>query len=135
MSKDKIAIIGSGKIGELVIALLAPDYTVSVFDKDPERAKEAAQGIAEACGLDVNDGKAVLHAIEGNELLINCCPHFCNLPLAKAARTADISYIDLSEDVKSGNEIKELAVGASGYFVPRCGIAPGFINVINACCL
>ncbi|MFC2061609.1 saccharopine dehydrogenase C-terminal domain-containing protein [Elusimicrobiota bacterium] len=127
---DNIAVIGSGKIGELVIALLAPGYSVSVYDKDPDRAKAAAKGAVNTGALDVNDEEAVLKAIEGNTLVINCCPHFCNLPLAKAARKADVSYIDMSEDVETGNEINKLADGASGYFVPRCGIAPGFIQIV-----
>jgi saccharopine dehydrogenase-like NADP-dependent oxidoreductase len=80
--------------------------------------------------LDINDEKAVLKALEDKILLINCCPHFCNLPLAKAAREKDISYLDMSEDLKTGNQIMKLAEGSTGYFIPRCGIAPGFIQIV-----
>ena len=49
---------------------------------------------------------------------------------ARGAATAGISYLDLSEDVKSGHVIEKLAEKSKNYFVPRCGIAPGFIQII-----
>jgi len=130
-AEHHIAVIGGGKIGELVIALLARQYRVSVYDLDLRRAEAGASGgAAEAAQLDVNDEKALLRALEDKSLVINCCPHYCNLPIARAACQAGVSYLDLSEDVETGNRIEEMARDAPNYFVPRCGIAPGFIQIV-----
>jgi saccharopine dehydrogenase-like NADP-dependent oxidoreductase len=53
-----------------------------------------------------------------------------NLPIARSAYKAGASYLDLSEDVKTSAEIKKMAKRTNGYFVPRCGVAPGFIQII-----
>ena len=129
MNTDRIAVIGAGKIGQLVVAMLAKQYEVSVYDIDPDRVTESVGG-CEASQLDVNNTTAMRKALKGKSLVINCCPHFCNIAIAKAARECDTSYIDLSEDVGSGNEIESVSRDASGYFVPRCGIAPGFIQIV-----
>jgi len=38
--------------------------------------------------------------------------------------------LDLSEDVKSGEEIQKMGEDTPGFFVPRCGVAPGFIQIV-----
>ncbi len=129
---DYIAVVGAGKIGKLVVAHLSRSYTVKLYDVDAERAQASAPEGVEAAALDVNNAEALHEALKGKSVVVNCCPHFCNLAIATAAREADISYLDLSEDVETGDQIEKLAEGASGYFVPRCGIAPGFIQIIAA---
>ncbi|MBI1373429.1 MAG: saccharopine dehydrogenase family protein [Phycisphaera sp.] len=132
MSTDtrKIAVIGSGKIGELVIAHLSTKYPLAVYDMDLKRAEACAAGVAEAHQLDVNDGESMRAALKDKALVINCCPHFCNLAIATAAADTDTSYLDMSEDVETGHVIEELSKKVSGNFVPRCGIAPGFIQIV-----
>lgn len=127
----KLAVIGGGKIGEMVVALLSQRYDVTVFDKDDKAAQRSAgtSGSHHAV-VDASDPNALRRVLEGFPLVINCCPHFMNLPIAQAARELDISYCDLSEDVESGSRITQLASGARGYFVPRCGLAPGFIQIV-----
>jgi len=126
----RLAVIGGGKIGELVIALLAERYPLSVYDIDLQRARHSAGKNAEGYELDVNDRAAIDHALADKTLVINCCPHFCNLAVATAAHRAGASYLDLSEDVETGQQIQEMTEGAEAYFVPRCGIAPGFIQIV-----
>ncbi len=130
---QKVVVIGAGKIGQLVVRLLSERYPVHVCDADEAAARrnvgDAAQSVQ---GLDVQDAGALRKAIEGATITINCCPHFCNLPIATAAAEVGTSYIDMSEDVETGNAIVELARDTPHYFVPRCGIAPGFIQIVAA---
>jgi saccharopine dehydrogenase-like NADP-dependent oxidoreductase len=125
-----IAVIGSGKIGELIVALLSKHYKVSVYDVNLKRAKECANGSAKAFKLDAKIEAETVKALKDKKLVINALPFFLNSHVARAAAKAGTSYIDLSEDVKSGNEIEKLAKHADGYFVPRSGVAPGFIQII-----
>jgi saccharopine dehydrogenase-like NADP-dependent oxidoreductase len=128
--RKKVAVVGAGKIGELIVALLSQRYEVFVFDQDLKRAKATAGATAKATRVDANKEGELARLLKGKDLVINSCPHFMNLPIARAAHKAGISYLDLSEDVKTGAEIKKLARKNGGYFVPRCGVAPGFIQII-----
>src|SRR5262249_13955013 len=85
---------------------------------------------AKAVRVDAKNIKELSTALKDKTLTINSCPYFMNSFISRAAAKAGTSYIDLSEDVKSGEEIERLAKNYDGYFVPRCGIAPGFIQII-----
>lgn len=125
-----IAVVGGGKIGELIVSLLSRYYKVSVYDINLKRAKEVAGRHAQAFKVDAKNTKQLERVLKGKTLTINSCPYFMNRRIAKAAAKAGTSYIDLSEDVASGAEIEKLAEKSDAYFVPRCGIAPGFIQII-----
>jgi len=129
-SSREIALIGAGKIGKLAAALLGKKYDITVYDVEEEKAKECA-GAAGAYGqLDVNHAKDLRDALEGKEMVISCCPYFCNEKIALAARDVGISYCDLSEDIKSGTAIEKIAKGLSTRFIPQCGLAPGLTQII-----
>lgn len=133
MNKNgSIAVVGGGKIGELLVGLLSRHYRVSVYDMNIKRAKECAGKQAKAFKLDAKNEKASSKALRDKTLVINSCPFFMNSHIARAAAKAGTSYMDLSEDVKSSEEIERLARKVDSYFVPRCGIAPGFIQIIAA---
>ena len=125
-----VAVVGGGKIGELIIALLSRHYHVTVYDVNLKRAKECAGKHAKAVKIDAKNVKALAKALKDKRLVINSCPFFMNSYIARAAAAAGASYIDLSEDVTTGDQIEKLSQHAKGYFVPRCGIAPGFIQII-----
>src|SRR5690348_4478380 len=123
--KGHLAVVGGGKIGELIVALLSRHYHVSVYDMDLKRAKEAAGKHAQAFKVDAKNTPELVKALKDKALVINACPFFMNGYVARAAHKAGISYIDLSEDVKSGNEIEKMAKKSRNtYYIPRCGIAP-----------
>jgi saccharopine dehydrogenase-like NADP-dependent oxidoreductase len=128
--RKKVAVVGAGKIGELIVALLSQRYDVYVFDQDLKRAKLTAGRAAHAAQVNAHNEASLVRLLKGKDLVINSCPHFMNLPIARAAYKAGASYLDLSEDVKTGKEIQKLAKRTGGYFVPRCGVAPGFIQII-----
>jgi len=128
--RKKVAVVGAGKIGELIVAHLSQRYDVCVYDQDLKRAQITAGEAARAVRVNAHHEKTLARLLKGRDLVINSCPHFMNLPIARAAYKVGASYIDLSEDVKTGAEIKKLARRTSGYFVPRCGVAPGFIQII-----
>lgn len=128
--RKKVAVVGAGKIGELIVALLSQRYDVTVYDQDISRARIAAGRSAKAVKVNAKNERALTAALKGKDLVVNACPLFMNLAIARSAHKAGISYVDLSEDVKTGIEIVKLAKHAKTYFVPRCGVAPGFIQII-----
>jgi saccharopine dehydrogenase-like NADP-dependent oxidoreductase len=132
-----IAIAGSGNIGSLIAMQLAHTnmYRVIVFDKDFHHAdSQRLRGIdnIECLVADITDtafmddffSRHTIHAI------ISCLPYFCNLQIAHYAHKYHFHYFDLTEDIEVAEKIKILSQDASTVFMPRCGLAPGFIGLV-----
>lgn len=133
MDKRCIAIVGAGKIGETIAALLCDSgsYEVTLIDQDEDRlARLARHEGVRTRALDVADEVALGDALAGHLAVISAAPYFLTVPIARAARRAGVHYLDLTEDVASTNEVKRIAADAERLFIPQCGLAPGFISIV-----
>jgi len=129
-----ILLLGAGKIGEVIVALLAGtgDYRVAVADKSKAHLKKIKAGKnVETLVLDFADKDALVTAMEGKFAVISAAPFFMNADIARAAGKAKVHFLDLTEDVASTRVVKELAKGAKTAFIPQCGLAPGFISIVG----
>ncbi len=137
-----ILVIGGGKIGSVVAALLvdtpeAGGYRVTVADRS---AALLARIAADAhhnprlatLQLDVGDANALAAALHGRYAVLSAAPFHLTLQVARAAKAAGVHYLDLTEDVASTRAIRALAEGAASAFIPQCGLAPGFISIAAA---
>lgn len=128
-----ILLLGAGKIGEMITALLCEtgDYAVTVADRDEAGlAKVGAIEGATPLKLDLSDQAAVAGAMQGKFAALSAAPYQLNNIIARAAREAGVHYLDLTEDVASTRLVKELAEGAESAFIPQCGLAPGVISIV-----
>ena len=133
----QILVLGAGKIGALISGLLAEsgDYHVQLADKVEGAAGEviAAHGFDNlgAFSFDAADPKQLTaHVREhGPVAVISGLPYYCNVAVAEVARTENLHYFDLTEDVEVTKQVRKLAEGAKTVFVPQCGLAPGFISI------
>lgn len=130
----KAVILGGGKIGSLIAALLveSEDYEVHVCDSLGDKCEASSVKGASVHALDASDPAALAPFVEthGIEAILSSLPYYCNPPVAKVAREAGASYFDLTEDVEVTKEVARLAKGAKSAFVPQCGLAPGFISIV-----
>ena len=133
-----ILVIGAGKIGSVVAALLADTprasgYRVTVADRSPELLAQIGSGPRLSTRLlDVNDPQQLRAALQGRFAVLSAAPFHLTLPIARAAVEAGVHYLDLTEDVASTRAIRALADGARSALVPQCGLAPGFISIVAA---
>ena len=145
-----ILVIGGGKIGSVVAALLADTaeaggYRVTVADRsaellaDIERDARQSPRIAGRLAdrittrvLDVTDPAQLADALCGRFAVLSAAPYHLTLRVAQAAKNAGVHYLDLTEDVASTRAIRALADGAGTAFIPQCGLAPGFIAIVAA---
>ncbi|MBC7484133.1 MAG: saccharopine dehydrogenase NADP-binding domain-containing protein, partial [Rhizobacter sp.] len=145
-----ILVIGGGKIGSVVAALLADTaeaggYRVTVADRsaellaDIERDARQSPRIAGHLAdrittrvLDVTDPAQLADALCGRFAVLSAAPYHLTLRVAQAAKNAGVHYLDLTEDVASTRAIRALADGAGTAFIPQCGLAPGFIAIVAA---
>lgn len=141
MAMKDILVIGGGKIGSVVAALLVhatgeTRYRVTVADRSAaqlaEVQRETPSPQLSTLVLDVNDSAQLSAALQGRFAVLSAAPYHLTVKVAEAAREAGVHYLDLTEDVASTRRIRELAVGARSAFIPQCGLAPGFISIVAA---
>ena len=135
-----ILVIGGGKIGSVVAALLvdtpeANGYRVTVADRSAALLAQLATGDNPRLNtlvLDVTDPVKLRDALQGRFAVLSAAPYHLTLLVAQAAVEARVHYLDLTEDVASTRAIRALAAGANTALIPQCGLAPGFISIVAA---
>lgn len=129
-----VALLGSGKIGEAITALLVGSgrYHVKVCDIDPKRAELVAgqhQKNTSAHKLDLENEAATCSLLKGCEAVLSALPYYCNPGVAALAVKTGVHYFDLTEDVEVTKKVTTLAQAKGPCLMPQCGLAPGFISV------
>jgi saccharopine dehydrogenase-like NADP-dependent oxidoreductase len=134
MTRNKIIIIGAGKIGSTIFQFLSifPTLEITLADNDEcalsgiKAKKGHKKCLNKVCNFDQ------LFQQESYDGVINAGPYFLSIPIAQAALNHGLSYFDLTEDVASCEFIQDLAVDctADQQFIPQCGLAPGFISIL-----
>ena len=128
-SINSVAVMGLGKVGELVAVLLARSgFQVRGYDVNLR-----SDFTFEAEVLDIADVKAVEKVLADFDAVVGCLPHWLNGGVAEAAAASKTHYFDLTEDVPTTLRIIELASRTPGViFAPQCGLAPGIVGIIGA---
>lgn len=137
----KILVAGAGKIGSLIACLLADSgsYLVHLADAhfagaDAERLQQVMPYI-KTKQLDVTKHPLCCEYVAKHkiEAIVSCLPYFLNIHLAKVAKACNCHYFDLTEDTATATAVKILSMDAQKAFVPQCGLAPGFVNIVANC--
>lgn len=127
-SFNTVAVLGIGKVGELVADLLMRSgFGVVGYDSRPR----ADLGFV-VKQLDVTDSHRLREALGTADAVLTCLPYQHNIAVAEAARQVGVHYFDLTEDVPTTNRVRDLAQDSSAIFAPQCGLAPGLIGIIGA---
>ncbi len=131
---DRVAVIGLGKVGELVALLLAEaGFEVTGLDVDARRLETDDGRPLQTHALDVADDDALRASLEEVDAVVSCLPYQLNIGVAEAAAATDTHYFDLTEDVATTRRVRELAEQHPGAaFAPQCGLAPGLIGMVGA---
>lgn len=131
-----VALFGAGKIGEAIAALLATSgrYTVKVCDCNNTAAAQIARQWpnCSAHQLNLDDKQDVKSILAGCAVVMSALPFSCNRVVAEVAAECGVHYADLTEDVKTSQFVSSLAATANSWFMPQCGLAPGFISIAAA---
>ena len=115
-----ILVLGAGKIGALISGLLAEsgDYRVQLVDEAEGAADEVTTahdlpGI-QAFTFDAADSDSLRAHVRKHRPLavISGLPFFCNIGVAEIARSENLHYFDLTEDVEVTKAVRNLAGGA-----------------------
>ena len=124
---DRIAVVGLGNVGRLIADMLVErGFEVREVDSDESRANGERASV-----MDVRDPAALEELFADVDAVISCLPYYLTAAIATAAHSAGVHYLDLSEDVAASRTVRQLAASSNTVFVPRCGLAPGFICVVG----
>lgn len=131
----KVLIFGAGNIGSLVACLLAQteDYEVYLADiKQPNLDINPPLPNLHLIALDATHADQIKKICQQHniQILVSCLSYYHNVLIAQIAKELKLHYFDLTEDVEVAEHIKQLAKTANTVFMPRCGLAPGFINIL-----
>jgi saccharopine dehydrogenase-like NADP-dependent oxidoreductase len=138
VNKHQVLILGTGKIGSLIACLLSAsdDYQLDLASRSPETASRLIEklqlGNASARKVDASEGEALakLMGSKPYDAVISALPYHRNTAVAELAATLGINYFDLTEDVGVTRHISNIAESTATVFMPQCGLAPGFINIV-----
>jgi saccharopine dehydrogenase-like NADP-dependent oxidoreductase len=123
----RVAVVGLGNVGRLIADMLV-ERGFEVRGADADEGRVAGE---RASVIDVRDPAALEGLFAGIDAAISCLPYYLNAAVAEAAHAAGVHYLDLTEDVATSRTVKQLAQNSDTVFVPRCGIAPGFICILG----
>ena len=132
--KTNVAVVGAGKIGEAIVALLleSNDYDVTLIDVSADSLSQSGDHPSlTKRQLDVTDSVALDLVLENQFAVLSSSPYFLTIKIADAAYRTGCHYLDLTEDVASTTYVKQLAQNAHTAFIPQCGLAPGFISIVT----
>jgi saccharopine dehydrogenase (NAD+, L-lysine-forming) len=124
---DRVAVVGLGNVGRLIADMLV-ERGFEVREVDADESRAAAE---RASVMDVRDPAALEELFGGVDAVISCLPYYLNSVVATAAHSAAAHYLDLSEDVATSRTVRQLAQSSNTIFMPRCGLAPGFICIVG----
>jgi saccharopine dehydrogenase-like NADP-dependent oxidoreductase len=131
----EVVLLGAGKIGRIIAALLSAsgDYDVLVGDLDEQRLSRVATRERITTKLiDVAQRSALNDALKGRDSVVSALSFQFNVPVAEAAAANGLSYFDLTEDVATARQIRAISNSAARgqIFMPQCGLAPGFVSIV-----
>ena len=129
-----VCVVGAGKIGQMISALLkgSPNYSVTVADHDLKALGEISRSGVATRQVDATDADGLASSFGGYDAVISAAPFFLTPAIAHAAKMAGAHYFDLTEDVAATNAVRQLAEDSQTAFMPQCGLAPGFVGIAGA---
>lgn len=129
-----VLICGAGHIGITIAALLANTQRYQVFLADRIQPDHAVLDNPNVnfIQLNVDDHAQLITIVRQHKIkaVISSLPYFCNSKIAELAAAENLHYFDLTEDVATTNQIKQIAEHKKQAFVPQCGLAPGIVSII-----
>ncbi len=131
----KVMVLGAGKIGSTMAALLdsTPDYAVTLADASASALAGVKVGPSvQRLRLDATDGEALRAALRGHFAVLSAAPFHLGTAIAEAAVAGQVHYLDLTEDVANTRRVRVLAETARSALIPQCGLAPGFVSIVAA---
>jgi len=138
LTRHRVLILGAGKVGSLIACLLSQSghYDLDLASRKPGAATHLIDelGLANVTGHQVDasdvDDLTRLMGHKPFDTVISALPYHLNPKVVDLAVTHAINYFDLTEDIAVTRYIRQSCAGKDTVFMPQCGLAPGFVNIV-----
>ncbi|HEY3495524.1 MAG TPA: saccharopine dehydrogenase C-terminal domain-containing protein [Polyangiaceae bacterium] len=131
----RVLVLGAGKIGRMIGALLTPtgDYQVGVGDHEEAALDLIKKRVpaAQPLKVDATNPEELRRVLTGYDAVVSALSYAYNPLVAEIAAESGMSYFDLTEDRETTRRVRAVAARArpGQVFVPQCGLAPGFVSI------
>ncbi|MEQ8952909.1 MAG: saccharopine dehydrogenase NADP-binding domain-containing protein, partial [Gammaproteobacteria bacterium] len=98
-AKYPVAVVGAGKIGQMITRFLVGtgDYQVKLIDQDTKALAAFAPATrVEFTQVDVQKKGELEKALKGQLAVVNATPYYLTERIATAAKKAGVHYLDLT---------------------------------------
>lgn len=131
----KVLILGAGNIGSMIACLLAHSNSYQIYLADKDKIvlpiREQLSHL-ELFQIDINHAQSLADFIQRHkiETVVSCLPYYKNNIVIAMAKQQQLNYFDLTEDTATAKLVQQSAEGSHKIFMPQCGLAPGFVNIV-----
>jgi saccharopine dehydrogenase-like NADP-dependent oxidoreductase len=130
----RVLVLGAGKIGRAIAALLHDSGAYAVLVADASQAaldKLAAMVPAKSVIVDATNRQQLESLMQDCDSVVSALMFAHNPLVAEVAVRTRTSYFDLTEDVATTRAVRALEPQCADgcILMPQCGLAPGFISV------
>lgn len=127
---QRVVIVGAGRVGRAVAALLAADprFEPILADIDREALRQTSSSI-ETVEIGHSMAEFLRQRLQGAAAAICTVPSGC-AAVAQAARAAGCHYFDLADDTGDTSLVAKIAEGAESVFITSCGFSPGYVTAL-----
>ena len=128
----RILVAGSGLIGRTVAQWLAASADYMVYLVDMNEPLSFSTQFIQTEQMDVSDQGRLERFVKKHQItaIVSTLPYYFNTDLAVFSKKNGMHYFDPTEDVEVTEAIKRLSDNSPTVFVPQCGLAPGFIDIL-----
>ena len=141
MPTPEIVILGAGLMGRVAAYFFVrhPDgpYRVRLADANANALADAANWLAtervETLTVDIGSELGIAEALAGVKVCVSCVPYFLNPHVARAAKRAHVSMVDLGGNPLVTDVILSMDDDARRKgitFIPDTGLAPGLVSIL-----
>jgi lysine 6-dehydrogenase len=124
--KQKIVILGAGRVGKVIASDLSQDFDVTSADMSPDAlASLASRYPVKTKVADLGNAQAVAEAIEPADLVICAVPGFMGFNTLRTILEGGKNVVDISFFAEDAFALDELARSKNVVAAVDCGVAPG----------
>ena len=127
---NKIVVLGSGLVGNVIAKDLSRDNDVTVIDKNEIALKKCKNNSIKTIKADLSNKNILLNNIKNFDLVIGAMPGFLGFETLKTVIQAKKNIVDISFFPEDPFELDNLAKKNNVIAVMDCGVAPGMGNII-----
>lgn len=124
--KQKVVVLGAGRVGKVIAADLSTEYDVTSADiSEQALASLAARFQVKTRVTDLADPAAIAQAIAPADLVVCAVPGFMGFSTLRTILENNKNVVDISFFAEDAFELDDLAKGRNLIAAVDCGVAPG----------